>query len=78
MVHTMTGHLVAFLHDAQHHLLGVFGKVSCTEEGCFDTVFLQHVENAMSSLYTDLHTFFHRNVYVLLARYVELLRVKTQ
>ena len=78
MVNTVARHLVAFVHDALHHLRGMFREIAGTEEGGPDAVLLQHVQDAVGTFYRHLHAFFQREVHTVFTGYVKLLGVKTQ
>ena len=78
VVHTMTCHLMAFVHDTLHHLGGVLGKISCAEERRLDVILLQHIKDAVRSDLRDGHPLLQREVHPMFTGHIELLCVKTQ
>ena len=58
VVYTMTGHLMALVHDTLHHLWGILREVARAEEGRPHMVVLQNVEDAVGANLRDSHPLF--------------------
>ena len=69
---------MSLVYDAADGIGGIVHEISRAEEGGFHLIFLQHVENPVSSRHRDFHTLLQREIHSMFAWNVKLFGVKTK
>ena len=67
-----------FADDTLDHFGRALSKVCSAEDGCLDSVLLEHIEQSMRPDGRDTDLFLDRQVYTMLLRYIKLLYIEAK